>query len=1061
MPMSSDQVAQMTASFQQQSMQGMQYSGMISQFAGQSDPQARASSLAGGGINTAAAIAGPLMSGAMMLKGWDPMSMAMSGAMRGYGAGGMMGAVGGGLMGAGLVAAPMMAASYAGGQMMQGMQEQQALGAQLGQGFRHMNSMGGRGFSRQESFAIGDQFRHMTDQRGPGGEFTTMDELGRLASNMGRMGMAQGVKNAKDFNEKFQTMMKSVKEIAESFSTSLEQAQQIMGSMRGSGVFGAEKQSMFAKGMRGAAVGGGVAMEEVSQAASIGSTLSRAVGGRGRAGAVAGVRAIATVGGALGAGVLSEEDVYNSTGLTGAAGRQAMATNMLQGDAEFFKSGRGRQLLASIAKKDGSIDMEAVQKIQSGETSVQDTIAMRGDHLNTMSRANFIRNEGRLRGEAMGAFGGMGKVHAYRGWIKGKGFDVDNMDDKAMLAFQRFAGVDRDEADNLIKMARNVESIQDSSKDRIKEDDIMRSVEERNKNVGIEGIKRKFEGAKQDVNNRLKQTGADILGSAENLVERFFNKVTGEYTRRIEKGMSESLRIAHRGGSADLGIGGLDAAAMQNIEKVYGAQIATPGKNDRGVPVGDVMALSERDRATALADYSMGGRGKAGGAMGAYLGASIGSMFGAAGGTAGFKIGAEVGDSLYGALGIGGGLSDGEKAKMGAYMESDDVLARNRRILGGKGKPGADDIKEMMAERDKVLKSDASEGEQEGALKNLALTMKLAGKSTKEIKDATGLDDEAISTLDQHKGMVGATLGAQTLRRVGQAADDYASFYKENASMSLADMDKGLYGGSRSDLQKKIEASKSPQEKARLQGSLAAGDKAHEFVGNYLLGMKGKHAELERLSGSTDKADIIKKAKLVEEMQADERKSRGGMEDMDEATLAKIAASGVEGLSEGASRELYEDDLIKKAKKSGRKGAGIQALAKMMGGDIDADTAKKLQGMSGDEQTAAFAEALGIKESDLGDTKDSLKEALGGLSKGDFKALDRGSAKLDDPKVRESIRKNERDRADKGAAETDPSYRKLDSMDKNLTKMLTVMGSINSETAKTAAALEKGKDEPT
>lgn len=469
----------------------------------------------------------------------------------------------------------MMAAQYAGTQMLTGIQEQQHLNQQLRGSFGHMNSMGGRGFTSVEMHQIGNQFRQMETQRGPGGEFVTMDELGRLASNMGRMGMAQGVRNAKEFQEKFQEMMKTVKEVATAFSTSLEEAQKIMSSMRGSGVFGAARQAAAGGLMRQVAAGGGLSLQEVSQIGQIGSQISRSIGGRGQAGFVAGMNTIGRVGAAVQSGVLSEEDIYNATGETGAAGRQAMATTMMQQEAQFFRSGLGRRVLASVAGKNGTIDPAMVQQYMMGGVTTGRTMQEAYAHLGQTGRANFIRNEGRLRGEAMAAFGGLGRAFAAKGWLTGHGMDIYNMDDRSMLFFQRKFKMDRDQADSVIKMARELGTITERQKEGGWEDQTVRELEMQRRHVGIEGVKRKFEDARAAIQHSLRQVGADFAEDVRDTVESAINSMTGEYVRDVEKNLGGAISDLRKGNitSANREFGGaLTRNQTALVESVFGAQ---------------------------------------------------------------------------------------------------------------------------------------------------------------------------------------------------------------------------------------------------------------------------------------------------------------------------------------------------------------------------------------------------------------------------------------------------------------------------------------------------------
>lgn len=552
----------------------MHHSGMLSQAAGSlngGDVQGAAGSLMGRAMNVGGAIGTPLMQGGMMLAGIDPMTMALRAgwAARGAGVAGMGAA---GMAAGGAVALPMMAAQYAGTQVFRGAQQQQVLNQQLSSTYQFANQYGGRGFTSGEMGDIGQSMRVMSQQRGPGGEFVTMDEMGRLASNMGRMGMAQGVRGAKEFNDKFQEMMKTVKTIAEQMSTSLESAQQIMASMRGSGIFQKASQVRMSAAIREGAAAGGLATEELSQMANIGSHVSRAIGGRGKAGAFAGVEAITRVGAAQRSGVLSEEDVYNATGETGAAGRQAYAAMMVQGDAQFFKGGLGRRVLASIAGKGGQINEEDVEEYIHGRVGTGDTMRMAHRNLGKVGRADFIRNEGRLRGEALKAFGGMGRAVVAKQWLEGRGYDLDtvNTDDRAMLFFQRRFNMDADQAESLLKMTRSMGTIQAQRSAGSEQEQLLRGLEQQRKNQGLEGIKRKFEDTRKKLNDSLQQVGADFYREGQNTIEGFINKLTGQFVATVDRDLGQAAHTARQGSQV-----GQDVLARR-----FGINVGGRGKDD-------------------------------------------------------------------------------------------------------------------------------------------------------------------------------------------------------------------------------------------------------------------------------------------------------------------------------------------------------------------------------------------------------------------------------------------------------------------------------------------------
>lgn len=547
MVMTSDQIAAQAASFQQQSMQGIQHAGMVSQFAGVPNSQQAAGNLMGSAMNTAGAIGSPLMTGGAMLAGVDPMTMGLRAAWGARGAG-VMGAGMAGVGAAALPMAGMMAAQYAGSQMWQGAQQQQQLQGQLNSTFQFANQYGGRGFTSGEAGGIGQMMRGMSQQRGPGGEFVTMDEMGQLAANMGRMGMAQGVRNAKEFSEKFQQMMKTVKEVATTMSTSLENAQEMISSMRGAGIFRPGQATQMAGMIREGAIGGGLATSELSQMANIGSQISRSVGGRGSAGAFAGVEFMSRLGAAQQIGLVSEEQIYNVTGQTGAAGRQAFAAQQLQGEARFFKSGLGRRVLASVAGRNGQLDEEDMEEWAGGDVGTGRTMQMAYQNLGQVGRANFIRNEGRLRGEAIRGFGGMGRATVARSWLRSRGMDLDDMGDRQMLFFQRRFKFDADEAEAVLGMAKGLDAIQQQRQEATQQDQLVRGLEQERRHVGLEGVKRKFESARKEINDKLQQAGANFYREGSNLIEGFVNKLTGNFVGTVDRDLTSSINQVMRGG---------------------------------------------------------------------------------------------------------------------------------------------------------------------------------------------------------------------------------------------------------------------------------------------------------------------------------------------------------------------------------------------------------------------------------------------------------------------------------------------------------------------------------
>lgn len=544
MPISSSEIAAMNAQFSMAMGAQQQQSQMIGQGMPMSD------SLVGGGMNRAAAIGGPMASLGLGLAGLDPISMAFRGGSMGMRMGmGLGGTAAMGLGAAGIATGGAMAVGYAVNQFAAGAQQQQQFGNMMNSTFRFANNYGGQGFSRGGLGEIGGTMRQMSTEQGSMGQMVGFEELGRLASNMGRMGMAQGVRDAKEFSDKFREMVKTVKQIAESMGTSLEEAQKMMGAMRSSGVFGQNQAAQFASRVRLGAQAGGMATSELTGMMQVGSQISRMVGGRGRAGAAGGLETITNIGVAQQMGLISEEDIYNTTGLTGAEGRRAMATRQMETSAQFLQGSLGRRFLASVAGKNGQLDEGSVSRYMSGGVGTEDTISMYNKNLNKVGRANFIRNEGKLRGAALEKFGGLVPMIAMKNWLDERGINPNEDNDRAMIFMQRQLGMGSDESEMMLRQVRELPQLMRQRRTAGEDDDYMRRAKERQSHTGLEGIQHKFDKAKSDVNKVLNQAGASFYESMSEAVDGFINRLTDTYVKETRQDIANAFRTMMSGGA--------------------------------------------------------------------------------------------------------------------------------------------------------------------------------------------------------------------------------------------------------------------------------------------------------------------------------------------------------------------------------------------------------------------------------------------------------------------------------------------------------------------------------
>jgi hypothetical protein len=568
MPMTSDQVAAMIAqnqsAFAHQSMQADIVSESLRRA---QDPQYGAPAMAGKGMNLLGSVGAPLGGMALGLMGLDPVGLGH----KAFGAGRTLGmgymASGGLALGAFAGAtAGMMGLAYVGNQVMSGASQQQQFLNGM-QGAFNFVTPTQTGFSNAQLGVMGGALRQMSGQIGPQGQMVGFEELSSLAQNMGRMGLTTGTQDVTTFTQSFRKMLDTVKHVAKEMGTSLKEAQEVMSGLRSSGVFRAADQGRMASEMRSFSVAGGLSTVELSQAAGIGSQVSRSIGGRGSAGAFAGVRTLGQVGLALQSGVMSEEDIYNTTGLRGAEGRQAFASYQLQGAGAWLRSGRGRRFVASLAGEDGTLSEESVRNWQSGGVGTGETMGMAGKNLSAVGRANFLRNEGRLRGEALAAFGGNLPAMALQQWAQSRGVDINDMDDRSMLFAQRQLGMDRGMIDNSIKMLNAMPEMMRQARYGASSDRNRQDIAELRRTSGLEGTKRKMEEAREHLQSKLQSVGqqmyTDLVKEIDTVLQEKSGVILRNATAEIDR-TYEGLRKG-QGGAMARSLFGVGASPVKGM----------------------------------------------------------------------------------------------------------------------------------------------------------------------------------------------------------------------------------------------------------------------------------------------------------------------------------------------------------------------------------------------------------------------------------------------------------------------------------------------------------------
>lgn len=318
------------------------------------------------------------------------------------GIGGMgMAALGGGLGGIGVLG--LEAGAWGAEQLYSGFRERQQVNRVLRQRFGGMMGIGGgrggMGFSTQDMGQISSMVRGMAADD----MYTSFDELTRLMDRTAQMGLYRGVQGARQFQTRFRETVGALREIAQVMHTSLEGATQFMEQARGQGFFSGRDISATLTQARMASGASGISMDQMMAIRSQGTQMGRMMGMRGRQGATAMQNMAANIGVGMQGGFLSDELIAEMTGgLTGAEGAQAAAGMMMQSNAQFFRRGAGRALLAGLwDPSTGGINMERAMQAMGGGMTFRQALGRGRANIAATGgrRSEFFANEERIAGQ--------------------------------------------------------------------------------------------------------------------------------------------------------------------------------------------------------------------------------------------------------------------------------------------------------------------------------------------------------------------------------------------------------------------------------------------------------------------------------------------------------------------------------------------------------------------------------------------------------------------------------------------------------------------------------------
>jgi hypothetical protein len=126
------------------------------------------------------------------------------------------------------------------------------------------------------------------------------------------------------------------------------------------------------------------------------------------------------------------------------------------------------------------------------------------------------------------------------------------MDDRSVLFASRQTGMSTDDIEVALKEMKNLPQTQRHSRIAGQSDQQLKREAERRGQQGMAGLKKKFEQAREHVQNKLQQVGADMLTDISNSIESQLNDMSGTIAEEASKNIDEVYEAASRGDKSGL-----------------------------------------------------------------------------------------------------------------------------------------------------------------------------------------------------------------------------------------------------------------------------------------------------------------------------------------------------------------------------------------------------------------------------------------------------------------------------------------------------------------------------
>jgi hypothetical protein len=209
-----------------------------------------------------------------------------------------------------------------------------------------------------------------------------MQDISRYAKQIDANKMFQTTRSAKEFRQKFQSVMKAVKEIAQMTQGTVDDAMQTFTGLRQQGFYTTADIKAQAASTHAREATTGLSKGTLSAVGGAGAATARAYGMRGRFGARLAQREVAGVSMGVRSGLMSEEEVEEMGGV------EAVGMRMAQRQMGFLRSARGRAMLGYSLGAGGKIDQGRMAQMLGGKGAVEELVlGSSGRGLGTMLAA--------------------------------------------------------------------------------------------------------------------------------------------------------------------------------------------------------------------------------------------------------------------------------------------------------------------------------------------------------------------------------------------------------------------------------------------------------------------------------------------------------------------------------------------------------------------------------------------------------------------------------------------------------------------------------------------------